>query len=214
MFTGLIECLGTISSVQQHGTSFVIAVKADCQDFEVTEGGSVSIDGSCLTVEKINGNLLYFSAVRETLLRTTLCNIRAGRRVNMERAVQVGGRLDGHMVLGHVDGVGSIVSDYDAGGSVLRTIRVPAELSKFMAEKGSVAIDGISLTIAQVKDEMIVISFIPATIKKTTMAFKKSGDPVNLECDVLARYLKRLLDSSAQQSSGEALLAKMERLGF
>jgi riboflavin synthase len=214
MFTGLIECLGTVSSVQQHGTSFVIAVKADCSDFEVAVGGSVSIDGSCLTVEKINGNLLYFSAVRETLLRTTLCNVHAGRRVNMERALQVGGRLDGHFVLGHVDGVGTIVSDYDAGGSVLRTIKVPEGLQKFMAEKGSVAIDGISLTIAKIIDEMIVISFIPATIKKTTMALKKSGDPVNLECDCLARYLKRLLESTDQKSSDEALLSKMERLGF
>ncbi len=214
MFTGLIECLGTVSSVQQHGTSFVIAIEADCPNYDVAEGGSVSIDGSCLTVEKISGNLLYFSAVRETLLRTTLCNIHAGRRVNMERAIKLGGRLDGHMVLGHVDGVGSIVSDQDAGGSVLRTIRVPAELSKFMAEKGSVAIDGISLTIARVKDELIVISFIPATIKKTTMATKKSGDPVNVECDVLARYLKRLLEKDDQQVSEGTLLSRMERLGF
>lgn len=214
MFTGLIECLGTVISVQQHGTSYVIAIKADCPDFEVTEGASVSIDGSCLTVEKINGNLLYFSAVRETLLRTTLCNIHTGRRVNMERAVQLGGRLDGHIVQGHVDGIGSIVSDHDVGGSVLRTIKVPAELNKFMAEKGSVAIDGISLTIAEIKDEMIVISFIPATIKKTTMALKKSGDPVNLECDCIARYLERLLESTNQKRSSEALLSRMERLGF
>ncbi|NLL13711.1 MAG: riboflavin synthase [Fibrobacter sp.] len=214
MFTGLIECLGTVSSVQQHGTSYAIAVKPDCPDFKVTEGASVSIDGSCLTVEKINGNLLYFSAVRETLRRTTLCNIHAGRRVNMERAVQVGGRFDGHIVLGHVDGVGHIVSDNDVGGSVLRTIRVPAELNKFMAEKGSVAVDGISLTIAETKDEMIVISFIPSTIKKTTMALKKSGDPVNLECDCIARYVERLLESADRKATDVTLLSKMEGLGF
>lgn len=214
MFTGLIECLGTVSSVQQHGTSFVIAVKPDCPDFEVTEGASVSIDGCCLTVEKTNGSLLCFSAVQETLLRTTLCNIHTGRRVNMERPVRVGGRLDGHIVLGHVDGVGSIVSDNDVGGSVLRTIRVPAELNKFMAVKGSVAIDGISLTIADIKDEMIVISLIPETIKKTTMAIKKSGDPVNLECDCIARYLERLLEFTGQKGADESLICKMERLGF
>ncbi|HEX3019523.1 MAG TPA: riboflavin synthase [Chitinispirillaceae bacterium] len=214
MFTGLIECLGTVSSIKQQGTSSVIAIKADLPEFEVVEGGSVAIDGSCLTVEKSSGGLLYFSAVRETLSRTTLCNIHAGRKVNMERAVQLGGRLDGHMVLGHVDGIGKIVSDNDVGGSILRTIRVPAELNKFMAEKGSVAIDGISLTIAKVQDDLIVISFIPVTISKTTMALKKSGDQVNLECDVLARYLHRLLEGADKDSTQGTLLSKMERLGF
>jgi len=214
MFTGLIECIGTINSVEQSGTSSIIAIKPDLSDFRVPCGASVSIDGSCLTVENDNGSLLYFSAVRETLQRTTLSTVQVGRRVNMERALQIGGRLDGHLVLGHVDGVGTIISDRDVRGSILRTIEVPAELSRFIAEKGSVSIDGISLTIAKSQENLIVISFIPATVQKTTMALKRSGDKVNVECDVLARYLNRLM---AQESKGmlrDSLLTKMERLGF
>lgn len=214
MFTGLVECMGTVETVQLHGTSIILAIKPDLDNFRVPEGGSVSIDGSCLTVEKDTGKALYFSAVRETILRTTLSDVKVGRRVNMERALQVGGRLDGHMVLGHVDGIGSILSDRDVGGSVLRTIRVPDELTKFMAEKGSVAVDGISLTIAKSDGETIVISFIPATIQKTTMALKKNGDKVNLECDVLARYLNRLLNKDGESGTDGSLLNKMERLGF
>lgn len=214
MFTGLIECIGTVSSVKQHGTSSIIAIRPDLPEFRVASGASVSIDGSCLTVEDDTGSLLYFSAVRETLHRTTLSTVQTGRRVNMERALQIGGRLDGHMVLGHVDGVGSIISDQDVSGSILRTIQVPAELSRFMAEKGSVAIDGISLTIAKNQDNFIVISFIPATVQKTTMALKKSGDQVNVECDVLARYLNRLLGRERGNVQEGSLLTKMERLGF
>jgi len=217
MFTGLIECLGTIRSVERHGTSIVLAIRPDLEDFAVTIGGSVAIDGVCLSVEKTDGVTLSFSAVRETLFRTTLNNAAPGIRVNLERAMQLGGRLDGHIVQGHVDNIGQIINDRDVGGSILRTIRVPAELNKFMAEKGSVAIDGISLTIADVVENDITISFIPATIKNTTMSWKKRGDTVNIECDVLSRYLYRLFMADSNQSensSGISLLTKLERLGY
>ncbi|NLD98918.1 MAG: riboflavin synthase [Fibrobacter sp.] len=217
MFTGLIECLGTIRSVERHGTSIVLAIRPDLEDFAVTIGGSVAIDGVCLSVEKTDGVTLSFSAVRETLFRTTLNNAAPGKRVNLERAMQLGGRLDGHIVQGHVDNIGQIINDRDVGGSILRTIRVPAELNKFMAEKGSVAIDGISLTIADVVENDITISFIPATIKNTTMSWKKRGDTVNIECDVLSRYLYRLFMADSNQSensSGISLLTKLERLGY
>jgi len=217
MFTGLIECLGTIRSIDRHGTSIYIAIIPDMEDFRVPEGGSVSVDGACLTVERDDGFCLYFSAVRETLQRTTLSSLSTGRRVNLERAMQLGGRLDGHMVQGHIDDIGVIISDQDVGGSTLRTIRVPNNLSIFMAEKGSVAIDGISLTIACVAENDITISFIPATIRNTTMALKKNGDFVNIECDILARYLCRFFSADSKQtdkSSGESLLSKLERLGY
>lgn len=218
MFTGLIETTGTILKIDRKGTSVVIAVRPECDSFDVRNGDSVAINGACLTIEKHNDSVLSFSAVRETLNRTTLGSSTIGTKVNMERALKVGDRLDGHMVLGHVDGIGVISDDQDMNGSILRTIKVPSELRPFMAEKGSVTVDGISLTIAKSTIDSITISFIPVTLEKTTMLSKKAGDPVNLECDLIARYLHRLLafkeNAYPPETTGDLLLSKMERLGF
>lgn len=217
MFTGLIETLGTIKTIDHLGSSVVLGVLPDMSPFDVREGDSVAIDGICLTVETIRGSVLHFAAVRETLQRTSLTNCTTGRRVNMERALKLDGRLDGHMVLGHVDGTGTISSDSDVNGSILRTIVVPLELRPFMAEKGSVAIDGISLTIAKSTATTLTVSVIPETIKRTTLFTKKSGDTVNIECDVIARYLYRFtqftrVDSETTESN--SLIDKLERFGF
>jgi riboflavin synthase len=217
MFTGLIETLGTIKSIDQRGSSVILGVLPDLSPFDVREGDSVAVDGICLTVETIRSSVLHFAAVRETLQRTSLTNCTTGRRVNMERALKLGGRLDGHMVLGHVDGTGTISSDNDVHGSILRTIEVPLELRPFMAEKGSVAIDGISLTIAKSTATTLTVSVIPETLKRTTLLTKKAGDTVNIECDVIARYLYRFtqftkVDSETARSN--SLIDKMERLGF
>jgi riboflavin synthase len=218
MFTGLIECLGTVQSIERSGTSIVLGIRPDDKLFRLQNGASVAVDGACLTVERDSGTELYFSAVMETLRRTTLSRVNIGRRVNLERALLVGGRLDGHMVQGHIDDFGTIISDQDVGGSVLRKIRVPSELKPFIAEKGSVAVDGISLTITSVQDNEFVISFIPATIKKTTMSLKRIGDSVNIECDVLARYLYRMITAEKSVADDKmpevSFLTKMERLGF
>ncbi|MDO5577412.1 MAG: riboflavin synthase [Fibrobacter sp.] len=217
MFTGLIECMGTVVLVQHKGTSISLGVNPDIPDFSVAPGGSVAIDGACLTAEKIQGKTIFFSAVKETLERTTLGKAVLGRRVNCERALEVKSRFDGHIVLGHVDGVGVLEQDQDLGGSIRRTFAVPENLMKFMAQKGSVAIDGVSLTIASVGDCRITVSLIPATIQKTTMSVKKKNDTVNLECDVLARYLDNLLNYKTKVSesgSSGSLLDNLERFGF
>jgi riboflavin synthase len=213
MFTGLIECMGTVKSVSRSGTSVRISIVPGIDDFNVPDGGSVSVDGVCLTVEKSCGRELFFSAVLETLNRSTLGSLSYGRKVNLERALSLGDRLDGHLVLGHVDGIGTITRDLDLNGSIQRSIRFPGELKPFMAFKGSVAVDGISLTIAATADEEITISLIPLTISKTTMAHKKVGDSVNLECDVLARYIQNMLRKETG-GSGNSLLAKLEGLGY
>jgi riboflavin synthase alpha subunit len=218
MFTGLIETLGTVISVDRKGTSVILGIEPDCSAFDVNDGGSVAIDGICLTAERKRGTILIFSAVRETLKRTSLSTCAMGRRVNLERALRLSDRLDGHLVLGHVDGLGSIVGDEDVNGSVLRTIAVPAELQPFMAEKGSVAIDGVSLTIANSTVDTMTVSIIPATLQRTNILLKKSGDLVNLECDVVARYLYRFTKfNSANKSSSlehDSLITKLERFGF
>jgi riboflavin synthase len=219
MFTGLIETLGTIESVQRHSNSAVIGIKPDRQDLKPEKGASISINGVCLTHEETRSGVLCFTAVAETLSRTTLAHAKNGDRVNMEQALRADSRLDGHLVLGHVDGFGEIVGDKAAGpgGGVVRAIRVPQELLPLMAEKGSVAIDGISLTIAAVFEDQIIIALIPATLSATTMGFRRPGDRVNIECDVLARYVRRIMECSpaaAGTGSGRMLLDTMERAGF
>jgi riboflavin synthase len=219
MFTGLIETTGTINNLHWSEKSLKIGVMANSDDFEVRIGASVSINGVCLTLESSSGKSMFFTAVHETLRRTTLMKARPGDTVNLERAVLASGRLDGHFILGHVDGVGAIIADKRIGDSIVRSIRTPMEIRKLLARKGSVAVDGISLTIAGCNDETIDISLIPRTLETTTMGFKKAGDEVNIECDVLARYVERLFsqDSSSGERThvdGGSLIDKLERAGF
>jgi riboflavin synthase len=220
MFTGLIETIGIVTSVRHVGGGLELCVRPGCAGFGVEAGGSVAVDGVCLTVEKIDGSGgLFFTAVAETLGRATVCSVRPGRRVNLERAVPVGGRLDGHCVLGHVDATGRIMNDERAGVSVVRTISVPEELFPLTAEKGSIAVDGASLTVVKAEKGYVSISLIPATMAKTTMGEKKVGDSVNIECDVLARYLYNMIKAESPVGRKEpviddTLMNKMERLGF
>ena len=219
MFTGLIETMGTIVSVEHRGSARFFGIHPDLAGFAVSPGASVAVSGACLTLECAKGPLLYFTAVEETLDRTTLRMARPGAKVNLERALVAGGRFEGHIVLGHIDGVGTIRSERVlAGRGMRRTVEVPEAYAVFMAEKGSVAIDGISLTIAKVSGREIEVALIPRTLAATTMAQKRVGDPVNIECDVLARYLQRLARgvhcAFTEEESGATLLERMERAGL
>jgi riboflavin synthase len=218
MFTGLIETTGVIASVRPKGGALELCIRPDTADFAVETGASVAIDGVCLTLEKSDGaGRLFFTAVAETLGRATVNKAQAGRRVNMERAMRADGRFDGHIVQGHVDAVGKIAYDERAGVSIIRTIEIPDDLCPLTAEKGSIAVDGISLTIAKVKRGSVSISLIPATLDKTTMGEKKAGDDVNIECDVLARYIYGMIKAGVSISSDnnkETLIDKMEKLGY
>jgi len=214
MFTGLIETMGTVVGVRARDRSVELCVRADVDDFAVDIGASVAIDGVCLTLERREASGgMFFTAVAETLKRTAFGNVTVGRRVNLERALRVDGRLDGHIVLGHVDAVGKIVRDENVGVSIMRAIEIPEDTLPFVVEKGSVAIDGISLTIAKVNQNTMLLSLIPSTIGKTTMSIKKVGDTVNIEYDVLARYIYRMITIDATGNS-ESLIDKMYRLGF
>ncbi|HUI93240.1 MAG TPA: riboflavin synthase [Chitinivibrionales bacterium] len=219
MFTGIIETLGTIREVRPGDRGFVLGIEPVMAPFEVLPGASVCVDGTCLTLESQRGAVLYFTAVAETLSRTTLKTKRAGDMVNLERALPVQGRLDGHFVLGHVDGVASIAADRSIGNSMVRTLKVPESLSPFCAEKGSIAVDGVSLTIAAAAGNEIGVALIPFTLEKTTLGRKRPGDGVNVECDVLARYLLRLLEAGTigkKDITGSAgsLADSLERAGF
>jgi riboflavin synthase len=221
MFTGLIETMGTVMSRASRGPGALLGVRPDEIEFSVAAGGSVAIDGVCLTMEKKAGDVLYFTAVNETLFRTTLGRFQPGVRVNLERALPADGRLDGHFVLGHVDGIGMIaeVKELGEGAGSYCSITVPDNLAVFMAEKGSVAIDGVSLTIAKVIESTISVALIPRTLAATAISLKKAGDRVNLECDVIARYIYRILTGSVAAGSplsrrGDRLVDLMERSGF
>jgi riboflavin synthase len=220
VFTGIIETSGVVRKVQSGGSSMTLLIAPQDKAFSVAVGGSVSVDGACLTLESQAGDVLYFTAVAETLSRTTLALRRPGDRVNLERAVPLGGRLDGHIVLGHVDAVGRITADRTVGDSIVRTVGVPKEIARFLAEKGSVAIDGVSLTVTRASASEIDVALVPFTLEKTTAASKLPGDGVNIECDVIARYLARLLSmhkegtAGAEASGGGSFLEKLEGLGY
>jgi riboflavin synthase len=219
VFTGIIETTGTIREIRTAGPSLVLGVAPDGAPFEVAAGASVSVDGACLTLESRRGDVLFFTAVAETLSRTTLAAKHAGDSVNLERALPVSARLDGHFVLGHVDAVAKIVSDRTVGNSVVRTLALPKNIAPFCAEKGSVAVDGVSLTIARAAAGEIDVALIPFTLEKTGLGRKRPGDGVNIECDVLARYIARLLETGAidKNDTGRAagsLADSLERAGF
>jgi riboflavin synthase len=221
MFTGIIETLGTIRSKTPGDKSARLALTADRADYTVASGDSVAIDGVCLTLEESADRQLFFRAVDETLSRTTLGSLKTGSRVNLERAVRPVDRLGGHFVLGHVDGVGRISEDRKQGDSLIRAFEVAPEVSRFLAEKGSVAVDGISLTVVSASAGRFSVSFIPYSLAHTTMALKRPGDAVNIEIDILARYTFRLLEAGALAGPADrgiqdhaTLYEKMERSGF
>lgn len=193
MFTGLIETIGIIKTINKGNKSITLGIIPEMSDFDISIGGSLAVNGVCLTIISKSGDELFCTAVNETLNQSAIKNIKARDKVNLERAMRLSSRLDGHIVQGHVDGIGKIVSDRKVGDALIRTIWIPEDLRKFMASKGSIAIDGISLTIAESGDETISISLIPHSIDKTTMSIKCAGNTVNIECDLFARYIFRLL---------------------
>ena len=218
MFTGLVETTGAVVAVDKKDTGSLIGIKPVSAGFRAPEGASIAVDGACLTVESIKGQTLYFTAVKETLDRTTLGRLRPGGAVNLERALSAGGRFDGHLVLGHVDEIGTIAAVRTDKGDRRMAIKVHETLMRFMAERGSVAIDGISLTIAEIYGAEISVVLIPTTCALTTIGHKRPGDAVNIECDVIARYVGRLLaggTGAARKAAGRtSLLEHLEGAGF
>lgn len=194
MFTGIVEELGTVTEVTPHasGARLVIAAERVLDDAQV--GGSIAVNGVCLTAVTLGPGWWSADAVPETLQRTNLGALHPGERVNLERPVRLADRLGGHLVQGHVDDVGRIaerVSQPD--GSTTFRVHAPASLMRYVVEKGSVAVDGISLTVAATDARGFSLAIIPHTLAVTTLGTKRAGDTVNLEVDVLAKYVERLL---------------------
>ncbi len=193
MFTGIIEELGEVVALEPRGDSAVLAVRASTV---APHGASVAVNGVCLTVVGAAGGELHFDVMAETLKRSVVGALRAGERVNLERAVRADGRLDGHIVQGHVDGTGVVVSRTPGDAWDAVRFGMPPELSRYVAEKGSIAVDGVSLTVTAVGDDWFEVGLIPETLRATTLGAKQPGDPVNLEVDVLAKYVARLVSQA------------------
>ena len=189
MFTGIVEEIGTVKSVQ----SKVITIEANKIFDDLHLGDSVAVNGTCLTVSSFDNKIFNADVTQETLNRTNLGSLKNGSRVNLERAMTLSGRFGGHIVSGHIDGVGSIKSMKKDDNAIILTIEVPRQLMKYIVEKGSVAVDGISLTVASLTDNTFSIAVIPHTLKETVLYYKKEGDKVNIENDVIGKYVERLL---------------------
>lgn len=194
MFTGLVETMGTIQNIvgQPPGCRFSIDVGEIATDASL--GDSICINGCCLTVVSIDGNTLDFEAGEETLSRTNLGTLVAGSRVNLERSLAVGDRLGGHYVTGHVDDLGELVEVREDPPWANLRFKVPARLAPQIAGKGSIAIDGVSLTVVDADEESFSVALIPHTLEVTTLGQRKIGDAVNLETDVLAKYVQRSME--------------------
>ncbi|MDM7926232.1 MAG: riboflavin synthase [bacterium] len=193
MFTGLVEEIGTVRRILPGRDSVRIRIQAPRLAPELRTGDSVAVDGVCLTLTETQGDDFEATAVSQTLKQSTLGRLRTGERVNLERALALGDRLGGHLVQGHVDGVGSVVSVRPKGDSRMITVRIPAGLMRQVAERGSVALNGVSLTVALLERERITVSVIPHTFENTTLKELAPGSRVNVETDLFAKYAERLL---------------------
>ncbi|HNQ18971.1 MAG TPA: riboflavin synthase [Smithellaceae bacterium] len=195
MFTGIIEGLGTIKRLSMKGADAVLEIEAGIEMADVRLGDSIAVNGACLTVTAKNQNIFHADVSAETLDKTNLKRMHPGSKVNLEKSLRVGGYLGGHFVLGHVDGTGRILSKTQKSGSVIFAIQTDEALARYIVEKGSVAIDGISLTINKVENGRFYVNIIPYTAEKTTLLVKKEGDLVNIETDILGKYVEKLLQS-------------------
>lgn len=195
MFTGLIEEVGTVRSVERQKAFQRLEVASNLPLDGTAVGDSIGINGACQTVVERAEDGFRVESVEETLRRTNLGSLSPGDAVNLERSMRADGRLGGHVVLGHVDGVGSLRRFERSGENRILEIEMPAELRRFVAGKGSVAVDGISLTVVEVSETAFTAAIIPHTLRNTNLSGRRTGDAVNLEIDVLARYVARLLET-------------------
>ena len=202
MFTGIVEELGVVESVEQVDTAVRVRVRAPLVTSDAREGDSVAVDGVCLTVTALSDGTFTADVMPETLRRSSLADVAAGRPVNLERAATLVTRLGGHVVQGHVDAPGRIIDRRDGSAWTDVRVAVPDGLTRYIVEKGSVAVDGVSLTVVDVTADTFSVSLIPATLERTTLGAKQAGAAVNVEVDILGKYVERLLQSENRPTQG------------
>lgn len=202
MFTGLIEEVGLIKKIYKVGDNLKLAINANIVMDDLNTGDSIAIDGICLTVipSSYKGGVFEVDVSAETISKTTIRWFKSGRKVNLERAAKLSSRLGGHLVTGHIDGIGEIEKFNRTAAGVYLNVKVPSDLIRYIVNKGSVAVDGISLTIAEINSDSIAIAIIPHTLEVTTLGEKSEGDKVNIECDIIGKYVERFVTNSPPQS--------------
>ncbi len=205
MFTGLIEEIGIVQKIDRGSKSAQITIGAKKIMDDVKIGDSISTNGVCLTVIEFNSKGFTIDVMPETMRRSNLKNLKIGSKVNLERALRLEDRLGGHIVSGHIDGVGIIEAFKEEDNATWITIKAPVETLKYVIEKGSIAIDGTSLTVAYVDDKGFKVSIIPLTRDETTLLSKMIGDEVNLECDMVGKYIEKITMFNADQSQKKSI---------
>jgi len=193
MFTGIIEELGVIDKIEKSRDPRLFTIKSRKITADLKKGDSVSINGACLTVIDVKKDIFSVEVIEETLKRTDLGDLRPGDKVNLEGALKAGAKISGHFMTGHVDGPGAILSKREEKGAILIEFKAEKDLLYGMVRKGSIAVDGISLTIAEIKPSSFTVYIIPHTMHMTTLGFKKAGDKVNIEIDMLGKFIQKFL---------------------
>jgi len=202
MFTGIVEELGSVEALLDQGDAVRLTVRGPHVTVDAGLGDSIAVNGCCLTVAERDQETFTADVMRETLDKTSLGVLEPGGRVNLERAVTAQKRLGGHIVQGHVDGTGRLLSRTPSEHWEIVEVSLPGDLARYLVAKGSITVDGISLTVVDVLDDSFTVSLIPETLARTTLGLKQPGDPVNLEVDVIAKYVERLLDHRAGEGTG------------
>jgi riboflavin synthase len=198
VFTGLIEDLGTVEAVEGGADGARLRISTSLAS-EVTEGDSVAVNGCCLTATAVDADGFATEAMNQTLAVTALGSVEDGSRVNLELAMRAGDRLGGHIVQGHVDGVGTVISVEDDGFARRIRVELPSELLRYVVDKGSITLDGVSLTVAELGETWAEVSLIPETLERTNLTFAEPGSKLNVECDVVAKYVERLMSPFARK---------------
>ncbi|MEW1660722.1 MULTISPECIES: riboflavin synthase [unclassified Streptomyces] len=211
MFTGIVEELGEVVAVEDLGDAARFRLRGPVVTEDAKHGDSIAVNGVCLTVVDTGDGEFTADVMAETLHRSSLGALAPGSRVNLERPMALGGRLGGHLVQGHVDGTGTIVERTPGEHWEVVKVALPAPLARYVVEKGSITVDGVSLTVVDAADDYFTISLIPTTLALTTLGIKQPGDPVNLEVDVLAKYVERLLGRGETDAADLAEVKEMDR---
>jgi riboflavin synthase len=198
MFTGIIEELGTVATVEVLEDSIRLGIKGTLVREDLAQGESVSVNGVCLTATEVTPEGFIADVMLETLNRSSLSGIAEGERVNLERAMSGAGRFGGHVVQGHVDGVAEIISREPSANWEVVKVRIPSELAKYVVHKGSITFDGVSLTVNDISGDVVSLSLIPETLRLTTLGTKQAGDKLNVEADILAKHIEKLLEARSQ----------------
>ena len=214
MFTGIIEAVGVIESLEPSPEAARLQVRAPEIAAALQVGSSIAVNGCCLTVVELGQDVFAADLSGETLRRTSFGELKAGRRINLERPLAAGSPLGGHFVQGHVDGVGRVTALVREGQNWWLSVRVPEELGRYVAMKGSIAIDGISLTVAGWHDGLVDVAILPYTYAHTNLPELTPGDTVNLECDILAKYVERMFEARNEPTPSRLTIERLVEEGF